>query len=214
MPKEIFEFGDRVRLQRRPEWGIGSVVKVEAAMLNGTRSQSVSVRFANQGIKVLNTAVAEIELVSHEHVEALADAKAHPMVQWHKISENDWLAPIAQRKIQEVMVSLPENVRDAFCSIKQRLKQTLDLFRFERTGGSLIEWAIAQSGLDDPLSRFTRQELELLFDRWMTYRQDHLLKMLQEASQDIAFSRDEIDSLVAAAPLSAQEAVRLVTTKR
>ena len=48
MPKEIFEFGDRVRLQRRPEWGIGSVVKVEAAMLNGTRSQSVSVRFANQ----------------------------------------------------------------------------------------------------------------------------------------------------------------------
>jgi len=214
MPKEIFEFGDRVRLQRRPEWGIGSVVKVEAAMLNGTRSQSVSVRFANQGIKVLNTAVAEIELVSHEHVEALADAKAHPMVQWHKISENDWLAPIAQRKIQEVMVSLPENVRDAFCSIKQRLKQTLDLFRFERTGGSLIEWAIAQSGLDDPLSRFTRQELELLFDRWMTYRQDHLLKMLQEASQDIEFSRDEIDSLVAAAPLSAQEAVRLVTTKR
>ncbi len=214
MPKEIFEFGDRVRLQRRPEWGIGSVVKVEAAMLNGTRPQSVSVRFANQGIKVLNTAVAEIELVSHEHVEALADAKAHPMVQWHKISENDWLAPIAQRKIQEVMVSLPENVRDAFCSIKQRLKQTLDLFRFERTGGSLIEWAIAQSGLDDPLSRFTRQELELLFDRWMTYRQDHLLKMLQEASQDIEFSRDEIDSLVAAAPLSAQEAVRLVTTKR
>ena len=214
MPKEIFEFGDRVRLQRRPEWGIGSVVKVEAAMLNGTRSQSVSVRFANQGIKVLNTAVAEIELVSHEHVEALADAKAHPMVQWHKISENDWLAPIAQRKIQEVMVSLPENVRDAFCSIKQRLKQTLDLFRFERTGGSLIEWAIAQSGLDDPLSRFTRQELELLFDRWMTYRQDHLLKMLQEASQDIEFSRDEIDSLVAAAPLSAKEAVRLVTAKR
>ena len=214
MPKEIFEFGDRVRLQRRPEWGVGSVVKVEAAMLNGTRSQSVSVRFANQGIKVLNTAVAEIELVSHEHVEALADAKAHPMVQWHKISENDWLAPIAQRKIQEVMVSLPENVRDAFCSIKQRLKQTLDLFRFERTGGSLIEWAIAQSGLDDPLSRFTRQELELLFDRWMTYRQDHLLKMLQEASQDIEFSRDEIDSLVSAAPLSAQEAVRQVTTKR
>lgn len=214
MPKEIFEFGDRVRLQRRPEWGIGSVVKVEAAMLNGTRSHSVSIRFANQGIKVLNTAVAEIELVSHEHVEALADAKAHPMVQWHKISENDWLAPIAQRKIQEVMVSLPENVRDAFCSIKQRLKQTLDLFRFERTGGSLIEWAIAQSGLDDPLSRFTRQELELLFDRWMTYRQDHLLKMLQEASQDIEFSRDEIASLVAAAPLSAQEAVRLVTTKR
>ncbi len=214
MPKEIFEFGDRVRLQRRPEWGIGSVVKVEAAMLNGTRSHSVSVRFANQGIKVLNTAVAEIELVSHEHEEALADAKAHPMVQWHKISENDWLAPIAQRKIQEVMVSLPENVRDQFCSIKQRLKQTLDLFRFERTGGSLIEWAIAQSGLDDPLSRFTRQELELLFDRWMTYRQDHLLKMLQEASQDIEFSRDEIDSLVAAAPLSAQEAVRLVTAKR
>ena len=214
MPKEMFEFGDRVRLQSRPEWGIGSVVKVEPAMLNGTRSHSVSIRFANQGLKVLNTAVAEIELVSHEHDEASADAKAHPMEQWQKISESDWLAPIAQRKIKEVMIALPESVRDPFCSIKSRLKQTLDLFRFERTGGSLIEWAIAQSGLDDPLSRFTRQELEVHFDRWMKYRQDHLMKLLQEASQDLEFARDEIDSLVAAAPISAQEAVRQVTPKR
>lgn len=214
MPKEIFEFGDRVRLQLRPEWGIGSVVKVQPAMLNGTRSQSVSVRFANEGIKVLNTAVAEIQLVSHEHNEALADAKAHPMAQWQKISESDWLAPIVQRKIQEVMVSLPENVRDPFCSIKRRLKQTLDLFRFERTGGSLIEWAIAQSGFDDPLTHFTRQELELHFDRWMTFRQDHLQKILQEASLNMELARAEIDSLVDAAPLSAQEAVRLITAKR
>jgi len=214
MPKEIFEFGDRVRLCRRPEWGIGSVVKVESAMRNGTRSQSVSVRFVNQGIKVLNTAIAEIQLVSHEHNEALADAKAHPMVKWQKFSESEWLAPMAQRKIQEVMVALPENVRDPFCSIKRRLKLTLDLFRFKRTGGSLIEWAIAQSGLDDPLTRFTRQELELYFDRWMTFRQDHLQKMLQEASQSLELARNEIDSLVAAAPLPVQEAVRLATTKR
>lgn len=214
MPKEMFEFGDRVRLQRRPEWGIGSVVKVESAMLNGTRTHSVSVRFANQGLKVLNTAVAEIELVSHEHDEALADAKAHPMVQWQKISESDWLAPIAQRKIKEVMIALPQTVLDPFCSIKRRLKQILDLFRFERTGGSLIEWAIAQSGLDDPLSRFTRQELEVHFDRWTTCRQNHLVKLLQEASQDIELARDEIDSLIAAAPFSAQEAVRQVTPRR
>lgn len=214
MPKESFEFGDRVRLRRRPEWGIGSIVKVEAAMRNGTRSQSISVRFANEGLKVLNTSVAELELVSHEHDEALADAKAHPMVQWQKFSEGDWLAPMAQRKIQEVMISLPENVRDPFRSIRIRLRQTLDLFRFERTGGSLIEWAIAQTGLDDPLTRFTRQELELHFDRWMTQRQSHLQKLLNEASQSVEFARVEIDSLVAAAPLAAQEAVRRVSAKR
>jgi len=112
MPKESFEFGDRVRLCRRPEWGVGSVVKVEAAMRNGTRSQSVSVRFANEGLKVLNTAVAEIELVNFEHNEEIAEAKDHPLQQWQQFSEDDWLAPMAQRKIQEVMVSLPENVRD------------------------------------------------------------------------------------------------------
>lgn len=214
MPKESFEFGDRVRLCRRPEWGVGSVVKVEAAMRNGTRSQSVSVRFANEGLKVLNTAVAEIELVDYEHNQENAEAKEHPLQQWQQFSEDDWLAPMAQRKIQEVMVSLPENVRDQFCSIKRRLRQTLELFRFERTGGSLIEWAIAQSGLDDPLSRFTRQELELLFDRWMMHRQDHLQKLLQEASQCMEFTRSEIDALLAGAPLSAQEFVRRVTAKR
>lgn len=214
MPSESFEFGDRVRLCRRPEWGIGSVVKVEAAMRNGTRSQSVSVRFANEGLKILNTAVAEIELVNFENNEDTVPAKDHPMLRWQQISEGDWLAPMAQRKIQEVMVSLPENVLDQFCSIKRRLRQTIELFRFERTGGSLVEWAIAQSGLDDPLSRFTRQELELLFDRWMTHRQDHLQKLLQEASQSMQLAKSEIDALLADAPLPAKEFVRRVTAKR
>lgn len=214
MPKENFEFGDRVRLCRRPEWGVGSVVKVEAAMRNGSRSQSVSVRFANEGLKVLNTAVAELELVNFEHKEEVEKAKDHPMLQWQQFSEGDWLAPMAQRKIKEAMIALPENVRDQFCSIKRRLKQTLELFRFERTGSSLIEWAIAQSGMDDPLSRFTRQELELLFDRWASHRQDHLQKLLQEASSNIDLARGEVDALLADAPLSAKEHVRRITAKR
>ena len=183
-------------------------------MRNGSRSQSISIRFANEGLKVLNTAVAEIELVNFEHNEEVGKAKDHPMLQWQQFSEGDWLAPMAQRKIQEAMVALPENVRDQFCSIKRRLKQTLELFRFERTGSSLIEWAIAQSGMDDPLSRFTRQELELLFDRWVTHRQDHLQKLLQEAFANIDIARAEVDALLADAPLSAKEYVRRITAKR
>ena len=76
------------------------------------------------------------------------------------MEDSEWLGEVAQRKVREVMVGLSERVRDPFRPVEERLRACLDLFRFDRTGRGLVEWAVAQSGLDDPLSRFTRHELD------------------------------------------------------
>ncbi len=213
MSKATYEFGDRVRHLRRPEWGVGSIVKVEPTKLNGRSTQSLSVRFPSVGIKVLNTAEAELELVSGEHTNALADAEAHPIVQWGKRDETDWLAPMAQRKIQEAMISLPPVVRDPFNSLRRRLALTLDLYRFERSSRALMDWAVAQTGLDDPLTHFSRHELEELFERWAAERDVHLGRLVRESRRDATLSR-ELDDLLAAAAPGAQRAVRRITAAR
>lgn len=211
--KARYEFGDRIRHLRRPEWGVGSVVKVEPTMMNGRSTQSLSVRFPSVGIKLLNTAQAELELVSGEHTKSLADAEAHPIVQWEKLNDTDWLAPLARRKIQEAMTSLPLEVRDPFNSLRRRLALTLDLYRFERSSRALMDWAVAQTGLDDPLSRFSRHELEELFERWATERDAHFGRLVQESRRDVTMSQ-ELDKLLASAAPGAQRAVRRITAAR
>ena len=214
MSKVKYEYGDRIRHLRRPEWGVGSVVKVEQTMVNGRSVQSVSVRFPSEGIKVLNTAEAELELVSAERAKALANAdEAHPIVQWGKLDESDWLAPLAQRKVDEAMTGLPPEVRDPFNLLRRRLVLTLDLYRFERSSRALMDWAVAQSGLVDPLTHFTRHELEQLFERWARERDVHLGRLLQQSRRDLKLAQ-ELDELVAAAPPGAREAVRRVTAAR
>ena len=89
----------------------------------------------------------------------------------------------------------------------------LDLYRFERSSRALMDWAVAQSGLDDPLSRFSRHELEELFERWVTQRDAHLGRLVQESRRDVTMSQ-ELDDLLAAAAPGAQRAVRRITAAR
>ena len=209
MSTRKFEFGDRVRHTKRPEWGIGSIVKTEHLSVNGQDAQRVAVRFPNAGLKTISTAHAELEVMT----DAIAGPPAvdeHPLAGWDKMSESDWLGEVAQRKVHEAMVSLSEAVRDPFNSLQHRLGACLDLFRFERTGASLLGWAVAQSGLDDPLSRFTRHELEVFFDQWAGNRTEHLQLLLGQARGD----RQLVEKLVADANPAARESVRRLTVER
>ena len=117
---------------------------------------------------------------------------------------------MARKKVDETMIALDADVRDPFSSLRRRLTLTLDLYRFQRVGRALIDWAVAQSGLSDPLSRFTRHELEQLFDRWAEHRDSHLHRLLKEAQGDATLTQE----LVASALAPAQEAVRRLTAAR
>lgn len=210
MSDRKFEYGDRVRHATRPEWGIGLVVKTELFSTNGQQAQRLAVRFPNDGIKTISTAHAELELITEDVVASAPDGEASPLGGWDKMQDSEWLGEVAQRKIREVMVGLNERVRDPFRPIEERLRACLDLFRFDRTGRGLIEWAVAQSGLDDPLSRFTRHELESLFDEWASNRQQHLQQLFSQAPSD----KQLLSRLLSAAPPAAQASVRRLTTGR
>ena len=63
MTQQSFAFGDQVRHPTRPEWGVGSVSKVETLTIDGRPAQRLSVRFPGQGVKVLNTGYVQLSRV-------------------------------------------------------------------------------------------------------------------------------------------------------
>lgn len=210
MSNERFAFGDRVRHAKCPEWGVGSVVKTEELPVNGTMSQRVSVRFPGVGIKRLSSAHAELERVTDAPPETPGADDEHPAELWGEIEKSDWLAPVAQRKIDEAMMSLPRQATDPFIEVRERIRFTLTLFRFDRTGRALIDWAVAQTGLDDPMTRFNRHELEQFFDRWAFERDAHLGRLLQEAGG----AQYHLEDLLEKAPAPVRKAVRRIASVR
>ncbi len=210
MSQPKFEFGDRVRHARRPEWGIGSIVKTEELTLNGRAAQRVAVRFPNAGLKTISTAHAELQLVTGEGDAPAEGSNDHVVATWAKMTDSDWLGKVAQRKVEEAMVGLAPEVRDPFNSLRKRLEGCLDLYRFERSGRGVIDWAVAQSGLSDPLSRFTRHELEAMFDQWATHREEHLGRLLENARD----GPELIAELLKSAPRDGVEAVRRLSATR
>lgn len=206
MSRRKFEYGDSVRHPKRPEWGIGSVVKAEDVAVDGEMTQRVNVRFPNGGLKTLNTSQATIEIVQDEGRAPVEDA-SESFDDLHRMSQTEWLAPIAQKKIEEAMLNLPLASRDVFSSLESRLNATIALYRFDRSGHGLIDWAVAQSSLADPLSRFSRHELEQYFDRWSMEREQHLLKLLKEASATPEMVRKQLEQAPAEARRTMQRLV-------
>ena len=197
-----YEFGDRVRLVPRPEWGIGSVTRVETVPVEGKPTQRLTVRFPNAGLKTLKAEVAQLERIEAEAVTE--DTPVDRISSIDKIAEDEMMAGLADRKLKEVMLAMPEACRDPFRTIEARVQSTLDLYRFDQGGRGLMEWAVIQTGLDDPLSRFNRHELEQHYNRWACERDSHLNKLLREARE----AGVNVDSLVSAAKGGVKTAVR------
>ncbi len=166
-----FKFGDRIVHTDKPEWGSGVVSAAVPAIQDGKRCQRLTVRFERAGIKTLSTAFAHLRPADQE-----------PAIEQAIVTSNsDWLSDVGSKRVQEIMTSLPEAANDPFASLESRLKATLALFRFSPSGGALIDWAAAQCGLKDPLSRFSRHELEEYYRRYEFARAEHLRKLLSEA---------------------------------
>lgn len=177
---EGFQFGDRVVHAGRPEWGVGVVTKVQPAMQQGERCYRVTLRFERAGLKTVSTAVAELRPAEGGSIAAPEEEAGHPPL---PSEEAGWLDRLEGVDLAERMSRLPESTRDPFVTPLDRVRATLELWRFSGTGGSLLDWASAQSGLADPLSRFSRHELESYFDRFASGRSQHLEKVALEAKR-------------------------------
>lgn len=181
MSDHVFSFGDRVRNEGSPEWGVGTVTRVQNLVENGRSCQRLSARFERAGLKTLTTAVAKIVPAGDAPAEAAAPVASRngaPKTARHDAEDTSHLDG---RELKEIFGVLPEATRDPFVSLAERLKATIELYKYEPTGGSLLDWAAVQSRLADPLTRYSRAELEQEFQRFAYERDVQLKKLAGEA---------------------------------
>lgn len=211
-----YRSGEEVRHRQRPEWGVGTIQRVEAARRGNSIDQRLWIRFPNIGMKVLLAGLGDLERVNTSTAAGegiLGEGighDGHTMADREATHEQGWLGEIARKRPEEAMVEIPPQASDPFLSLRQRLEFTIGLYRFEPSGGRLLDWAVAQSGLNDPLSRFNRHELEELFTRWAHRRDQHLAKLGQEARNEPGL----FDSVMKKAPPSAHKALRKLHGRR
>jgi hypothetical protein len=202
MPGTEWKLGDRVLHASRPEWGIGEVRGVDAVVQDGVKSQRLTIRFDRVGVKTLSTAFAELEA---------APQGASPTAQANGEANGGWLAEAEAAGSELKLAELPESATDPFKTRKARLDATLGLYRFTGVGASLIDWAAMQSGLKDPLSRFSRHELEQLWDRFRNNLDAHLKRLVWEMKKA---DPTGLAQAVAAASPNAKQALRRVDAGR
>lgn len=196
-----WKLGDRVYHAGRPEWGAGEVRGAESVTEAGKSSQRLTIRFERAGVKTLSTAFADLR-----PAEEMPDIDRLPDEPEDAPRDNATAAEIAER-----FVRLPEPATDPFRSRRARLEHTLSLFRFTAAGASLLDWAASQSGLRDPLTRFSRHELEQYFERFKQGLESHARRLIVELKREDPEGLAQVGS---AAPAGAQQALkRLIATR-
>lgn len=163
-----FQSGDRVRHPARPEWGEGRVESAQSAAANGQRGQRLVVTFANHGRVTINTAIVPVEPANG------AATPASP-------SGGGWLASLGGGEPAEQLAALPEACGDPLTTLAQRISATMDLYRFAHSPRGMLDWAVAATGRSDPMSDFTREQLEQAFGKFELNRETHLKQLLLDA---------------------------------
>ncbi|MEM6333570.1 MAG: DUF3553 domain-containing protein [Planctomycetota bacterium] len=97
--------------------------------------------------------------------------------------DKGWLNTLETGDTHELW-ALPERLSDPFLSLADRIKLTLEMYRYSTEPKALIDWAIAQTGLDDPLTRYTRQEMEHAFPRFARNRDQHLKDLVRQLKRE------------------------------
>ena len=178
-----FNFGDRVRHPARPEWGEAVVTSSQGVTHEGKPCQRLTLRFDRAGIKTILTSVVALELAADGAPDTPANGHTNGQAPAGDHAPGSWLAEAAALPPEQMFARLPEATRDRFDTLEDRLKATLLLYRFSDQGAALLDWAAMQTGMADPLSKFSRHELEQYFLRFADQRADHLRTRLAEAAK-------------------------------
>ncbi|MFM2164414.1 MAG: hypothetical protein RL325_851 [Planctomycetota bacterium] len=193
----MYTIGMQIRHRQRPEWGAGSVTRVESLTRGGMRDQRLWIKFGAAGLKTLLASASDLEVVDAGGVAE------HTFAAREIASEGGWLGEIARKRPEQAMSELPPDATDPFLTPERRLKNLLGLYRFDG-GARLIDWAVAQSGLDDPLSRFNRTELEAFYKQWSMERDLQLHRLVN----DFRRRRQPVDALLTDAPRAAMQVLQ------
>ena len=201
MSETEFGFGDRLIHEGRPEWGVGVVTSAQAIKEEGNACQRLTLRFEREGLKTVSTAHAKFRRAE----TALDDTRGHESDPKVLNGDAGWLAKLESEDPAELMARLPENTRDPFATLGSRLNASLALYRFSDQGSSLLDWAAMQTGLRDPLSHFSRQELESFFKRFARVRDEWLKELAQDVRKN---PPADLKQIIDSAPEAGQKVLR------
>lgn len=208
-----WSYGDKVVHAAKPEWGHGIITAAAATQHEGKPCQRVTVRFDRAGIKVLSTAIAELRTAAALPAEApVAVSDAPSPVQTPPSGDGGgWLGTVKTASPTESLLKLPPPTTDPFTTLAARLRATLSLYRFNDSGATLLDWAAAQTGLKDPLSVFSRHELEQAYRRFTFVRDEHLRKLMNDARRQ---DPSVLPLVSREAPPAGQQAMRRIDASR
>jgi hypothetical protein len=181
MTNSSFKRGDLVVHPRRPEWGNGVVKDAQPIQHENQPAQRLTVQFANKGRVILNTAIAPLALKGLTQTMARSISSSPRSAGSATSASAGWLDQLERSSNGHAheLWELPEAMTDPFASLTRRLEATLETYRFSTEPRSLIDWAVAQTGLSDPLSKYTRHELEQAFPRFARDRDQHLQSLVR-----------------------------------
>ena len=182
MAERIWKVGNRILHTTRPEWGVGQVLRSEKFRHEGKDVQRLTIKFARAGTKTISTAYATLKdadtmpaaalIRTIEYAQSEADNRA---------TEDHPFSRSPDKPDAKALLTLPEAVTDPFIPLAKRLDSTISLYRFEHHGASLLDWAASQTRLADPLTVYSRQELEQHFAQFRQLLDAHLQRLVTEA---------------------------------
>lgn len=151
--------GQSVQLASRLDWGVGRVLRVIALMQNGSPVHRVEVQFST-GTRQLVTPPARLIAPTPEPQR-----------------EAGWLDSIGGRTLDDRLRAVPTDVLLVLGAPTARLAAVLPLYEYGDDPASLMRWAGRQTQLGDPLSKWSRDELQVAFQHFCNERDAHLRAM-------------------------------------
>ncbi len=233
-----FAVGDQVVHTRRPEWGVGTVrtarSKASSAPPDDAPQQRLTVHFVRHGRVTLDTSVAPLRLQSqnapstgaHDQTPAALSASRgaghaskEPVMPSAFSSGSSsttsdsggWLAALDKSTANShELWDLPDALTNPFATLTDRLKATLQTYKYSTQPRPLMDWACVQTGLADPLSKYTRHELEQAFPRYARDRDQHLRELVKQCKRnsDYAALKEAGRGLLPAAQSALDKAIR------
>ncbi len=180
--------GREVRVAARPEWGVGRVLRVQPMKVAGQTVFRVGVQFP-VGSKTLQSPPAVLSLPTAEPQRG-----------------QGWLDTMGGSTLDDRLRALPEDVADVLGSIRARLQAVVPLYEIRDEPAALLKWARNQTGVADPLSHWSRDELSVAFRAFRIERDSHFRNLA--AQLRIKEGHDAVRAFVDEQPEPARAAIR------
>jgi hypothetical protein len=140
--------GQKVFNPARPEWGVGTVLRVETTTVGGRPQHRVSIQFAT-GHRLVHVPPAQLTAPQPDMQRTAG-----------------WLDSLSGNTVDDRLCKLPAAGSDALRQPVQRLAALASLYTYVDEPSSLSKWARDQTGVGDPLSLWSRDELVAAFAKF------------------------------------------------